>query len=390
MEGKKILKKKIIVTGGGSGGHISTAKAIIDKLRERYEINDNNFLYVGSDLGMEREKPGSSLEMKVFKNETFSKKYIRGGKLQRSLSLNGIFLLFRTILGFWDSFQILRKFKPDIIISTGGFVSVPVCLVGKMLKAKIYLHEQTAAVGLSNKIVSKYAESIFITFPISAKYFPNKKTIHTGNLVRDEIFEKYGTGPVADAVKKMLELQEEYPIIYISGGSLGSHVINETVKDSLLRLLQDYQIIIQTGDSKITNDYQLLQLEREKLSEDLKKRLCVTKYIGNEEIGTVLNNIDLFVGRSGANTVYEMGVLQIPSIFIPIPWVTHNEQMRNAKILEEVGLAKIIKEGELTPEKLQITITLFLKKVKDIDQKKLKDTFILGAADKIIDSIDLT
>lgn len=390
MEGKKILKRKIIVTGGGSGGHTSTAKAIIDTLRDKYEINDNNFLYIGSDLGMEREKPGSSLEMKVFKDETFNKKYIRGGKLQRSFNLRSILLLFRTLLGLWDSFKILRKFKPDIIISTGGFVSVPVCLVGKLLRAKIYLHEQTAAVGLSNKIVGKYAEKIFITFPRSAEYFPKKTTIHTGNLVRNEIFQKYGSGPVVDMVNKMLEIQEEYPIIYISGGSLGSHLINETVKESLMRLLQDYQIIIQTGDSKVTNDYQLLVLEREKLNEELKRRLCVTKYIDKNEIGFVLNNIDLFIGRSGANTVYEMGLLQIPSIFIPIPWVTHNEQMENARILEEVGLAKIIREGELTPEKLQITITLFLKKAKNINQEKLKNTFILGATDKIIESINLS
>jgi UDP-N-acetylglucosamine--N-acetylmuramyl-(pentapeptide) pyrophosphoryl-undecaprenol N-acetylglucosamine transferase len=229
-EKKLPLEKKIVVSGGGSGGRISTASAIISALKKNYELNDDNFLYIGGDLGMTNEKPGNSLEQRTFANETFNKKYIRAGKLQRKFSIRGIFLLLRTFLGFVDSYKILKDFKPDIVLSTGGFVSVPVCLTAKMLKSKIYLHEQTAAVGLSNKIVSKYCEKIFIAFPSSKKYFPEEKTIHTGNLVRPEIFDKSGKGKVVEGLKKMLVQQEDLPIVYISGGSLGSHILNRTVK----------------------------------------------------------------------------------------------------------------------------------------------------------------
>ncbi len=388
MINKEVLKKRVVITGRGSGGHISSAKSIIDELDKHFILNENNFLYIGSDLGMEGEKPGNSLEMRIFKDEDFKQVYIRGGKLQRRFSFRTLYLLSRTVLGFIDAFKILNKFRPNIVISTGGFVSVPVCLVANMFKAKIFLHEQTSTVGLSNRIVSKIAEKIFVAYPSSAKYFPQGKVIHSGNLVRNEIFSTSGRGNIVEGMKKMIVQSDELPIIYISGGSLGSHIINEVVKESLPMLLQDFQLILQTGDSKVTNDYQLLCLEKEKLSEDLKERLIVTSYIKNEEIGFVLNNIDLFIGRAGANTVYELGLLRIPSILIPIPWVTHNEQLENAKILESVGLAKILHEEELTPEKLQVLLRLDSKEKLVIDEKKASEIFVLNAAEEIIKNIN--
>lgn len=388
MENSK-TEKKLVVTGGGSGGHISTASAIISALERTHKINNDNFLYIGGDLGMTNEKPGNSLEQKIFANESFNKKYIRAGKLQRNFSVHGIFLLLRTLLGFIDSYKILKDFKPDIVLSTGGFVSVPVCLTAKMLKSKVYLHEQTAVVGLSNKIVSRYCEKIFIAFPSSKRYFPKEKTIHTGNLIRPEIFYKSGKGKVTDALRKMLVLQEDLPIVYISGGSLGSHIINRTVKEALPSLLQDFQIILQTGDNREFRDYELLVKEKKKLSSNLQDRFLPTKYIGNKEIGFVLNNIDFFVGRSGANTVYEMGVLQIPSIFIPIPWVTHNEQEENAKILEKLGLAEILNEGELTPENLVLKMRRFYEKEKNYDPLEIEDIFLRNAQEKILKEIGI-
>ena len=186
----------------------------------------------------------------------------------------------------------------------------------------------------------------------------------------------------------MIEQQEEFPIIYISGGSLGSHLINKTIKQSMINLLQDFQIILQTGDSQITNDYNLLNLEKDKLEPELRERIFITKYVQDNEIGCVFNNIDMFIGRAGANTVYEMGLMSIPSILIPIPWVTHNEQMRNAEVLKDVGLARIIREGELTPEKLVMTTNLFAQEKRHVDEEKRKRIFIPNAAQKIVDNIN--
>ena len=389
MDHKKKLEKRIIVTGGGSGGHISTASSIISALDNKYILNNENFLYIGGDLGMENEKPGMSLEKKIFSSQNFNQKYIRAGKFQRKLSFKSIYLLLRTFIAFFDSFKIVRKFKPDIVISTGGFVTVPVCIVSKLFKAEIYLHEQVAAIILSNKIVSKFAKKIFLTFTASSKYFPKDKTVHTGNLVRPEIFNKSGNGKTVQPLKRMMERQETLPIVYISGGSLGSHNINRTIQASLPFILQDFQIILQTGDNKKFKDYEVLKKERNKLSEQLKDRLLVVKYVERDEIGFLLNNIDLFVGRAGANTVYEMGVLKIPSIFIPIPWVPHNEQEENAKILKELGLAEIIREGELTPECLILKMKKFYKKDKIFDEDELSKAFPTDAVDRIMENIGI-
>jgi UDP-N-acetylglucosamine--N-acetylmuramyl-(pentapeptide) pyrophosphoryl-undecaprenol N-acetylglucosamine transferase len=264
-----------------------------------------------------------------------------------------------------------------------------VCLVAKLLKAKIYLHEQTAAAGLSNRIIGRCADKIFLTFPSSKEYFPKGKTVHTGNLLRPEILNKSGTGNIVDSVKNMLVNQEEFPIIYISGGGLGSHILNITVKDALLILLQDFQIILQTGDNQTFKDYQVLNKEKEKLSKNLAKRFLPVKYVREKEIGFLLNNIDLFVGRAGANSVYEMGVLKIPSIFIPIPWVTHNEQEKNALILKELGLAEIIPQGELTPENLALKIKRFYEKPKNFDTQEIDKVFLKDAHKIILQNIGL-
>ena len=386
---KQVLDKKIIVTGGGSGGHISAALAIISKLEEKYQLDKEHFLYVGGDLGMEGEKPGNSLEQKLMKDKPFQCKYIRAGKLQRTFSFNTIRLLLRTIPGLFDSLKIIKEFRPDIVISTGGFVTVHVCLAAKLFKSQIYLHEQTATVGLTNKIVGKISEKIFITFDSSKKYFDPNKTIVTGNLVREEIFNTKGQGKVVDEVRKMKDRQSHYPIIYISGGGLGSHLINTTIKECLPSLLQKYQIILQTGDNKVFKDYNILEDVKNGLPEEMKDRFLPVKYINNTEIGFVLNNIDLYMGRSGANTVYELGVLKIPSIFIPIPWVTHNEQYENAKILKSLGLAEILPEGELIPECLPVKIDSFLKKEHLFDKEKMLSTFRTDASDLILKAIDI-
>lgn len=386
---KKQLSKRIIVTGGGSGGHISAALSVISSLEEKYILEKNHFLYVGGDLGMEGEKPGNSLEQKLMKGKSFECKYIRAGKLQRSLSFNTVRLLFRTILGLIDSYKIIKTFKPDIVISTGGYVTVSVCLIAKLLKADIYLHEQTATVGLTNKIVGKLAKKIFISFPSSLKYFPKKRTILTGNLVRPEIFETKAQGNFAENIKDMVSNRDRYPIIYISGGGLGSHLINETVKESLKMLLQKYQIILQTGDNKVFNDYKSLINYKENLEKDLKSRFLPVTFIQAKDLGYLLHNIDLYVGRAGANTVYEMGVLQIPSIFVPIPWVTHNEQYKNAEVLVNLGLAEIIQEGELTSSCLLLRIEKFLQKEKKVDMADVKEIFKTDASKAILEAIDI-
>ena len=142
-------------------------------------------------------------------------------------------------------------------------------------------------------------------------------------------------------------------------------------------------------ENKTFKDYELLVKERNNLGKELKERFFVVKYVDKNEIGFLLNNIDLFVGRAGANTVYEMGILKIPSILIPIPWVTNNEQEENAKILKDLGLAEIIREGELTAEFLIFKMKDFYKKEKSFDNEKVSNSFPIYATSTIMKNIGI-
>lgn len=385
------LDKKIVVTGGGSGGHVSAATAIIDGLKEKYPNACEQILYIGGDLAMVGEKNGRSIEQRRIEKTDIHFRKIRAGKLQRRLHPSTLFLLLRTILGIWDARKIMNEFKPDLVISTGGFVSVPVAMAAKRMNVPVYLHEQTAAIGMSNKIVAKIAKRIFTTFPQSNKHFPPEKTEHVGNAVRPAIFNTGGKGNVVDAIKEMLPIKENYPIIYVSGGGQGSHLINVTMRQMLPYLSQEFQVVLQTGDNQQLQDYEVLKKEMNKLPPNLQKRFFPTKFVNEQEIGYLFEHMDFFIGRAGANTVYEMGVMKKPSIFIPIPWVTHNEQYKNAKILENLGTSKILPEGELTAEKLFMEIkkmkAQWPKKKQEVNTAELDKVFTTDAVEKIIKSI---
>jgi len=379
--------KKFLVVGGGSGGHLSSANTIIESMLEEYFIPVENITYVGGDLGMEGEKVGNSLEQKQMINKPYKVYFIRAGKLQRQISLNTIKLLFRTFLGFIDSIRILRKEKPDIVISTGGFVSVPICILSWMNKRPIYLHEQTASVGLSNKIVGKLSKKVYVSFKDSLKYFPQNKALHVGNNVRKAIFVK---DPSENSNKEIQKLfKDKYPVIYISGGSLGSHIINRKVISSLENLLEKYSVILQTGDNQMFKDYEYAVGKKFELPEDISKRFLPIKYIDQENIGYVLNNMHLFIGRSGANTVYEIGVLKKNALFIPIPWVTHNEQYLNAKVLETVGTAKILEEKYLNESNFLAEIERLEEqlKLRSIHYEKLDELFPTNATSRMLNDI---
>lgn len=380
---------KIMITGGGSGGHISVAKSLIDSLIQDYDIPFSNIMYVGGDLGMEREKVGNSLEQKQFKGSEFKTAYIRAGKLQRRVSAKSISLLLRSLLGFSDSLKIVKKFNPTLVVSSGGFVSVPVCIAAWLKRKPIYLHEQTASVGLSNRVVGKFAKKIYVSFKDSVHFFPKQKVSHVGNIVRKDIFKKEITDRVDKQIVSLVVTNKQLPFIYISGGSLGSHSINTKIFESLKDLLKRYRVLLQTGDNEVFKDYEKGIEILNRLTSEEKERFVIKKYIDSDSIGYVLNNMEYFVGRSGANTVYEIGVLKKYALFIPIPWVTHNEQYLNAKVLNDIGTANILEERYLK----ECNITEEIKKLEEqiklrnVDEKKLENLFPTNAVSSILEDI---
>ncbi|KKR06159.1 MAG: hypothetical protein UT34_C0001G0199 [candidate division WS6 bacterium GW2011_GWF2_39_15] len=387
MQNKQKLDKKILVTGGGSGGHVSVATAFIDALSERFSDINDHILYVGSDLGMVGEKNSVSVEQRRMADRNIKFVSLRAGKLQRRLELTTILLLFRTLLGVVDAFGYIREFRPDLVFCTGGYLGVPIAIASWFYRIPIYLHEQTAAVGMSNSFVGKIAKRVYITFPTSEKYFNKEKVLHTGNLLRPSIFKVHPKADIGGALQIMKK--NGLPVIYVSGGGQGSHIINTLIRDMLKYSLMEYQILLQTGDNQIFKDYDVIYKEWKKLPANLQNRLFVTKFVTDDDIGAVFKAADLYLGRSGANTVYELGVMKIPSILIPIPWVTHNEQELNANILKDLGLGRVILEGEATGSKLHAEIKdmLLLKKKRNLDADAIEKVFVLNAKEAIMEDL---
>jgi len=384
QESKTKLNKKIVITGGGSGGHISPAQAVIEILESRYTNALEQILYIGGNLPMEGEKDGESVEQKIFKSSKINFVAIRAGKLQRYFKLSTIKSLFNVLGGIFDAYKELKQFKPDLIFSTGGFVTVPVCFVGWIMHIPVYIHEQTAAVGLTNKITSLFAKQIFITFSASFKHFPRKKTLLTGNPVRKDIFKNNPDKQWTKVLNKMrnIMVEQSKPIILVVGGGQGSHLFNETIGNALTALLKKYQIIISTGSNTQLQDYEMLMRKKDKLPEESQDSFFPTKFIEKENIGAVFANSQLVISRAGANFVYELGILKKRTIFVPIPWVTNNEQEKNARTLERQDLASIILEKEFTTERLLTEIDNTITKAipKDFDNS----LFPIDAAKKIV------
>lgn len=380
--------KKILITGGGSGGHVSVASGLIQGIKEKHPELFENLVYVGGDLGMVGEDFGNSLEQRRFKDAPFETRYIRAGKLQRKLSFSSIKLLFRTILGIFDSFKILKEENPELIFSTGGFVSVPVALVGWVKGIPIYLHEQTAAVGLANRVVGKFAKRIYIAFDSSKEYFSEERTKLVGNIVRKAVTE-FEVEQVQENIRDIVTNNTKYPLIYISGGGLGSHLINEKVLEEIYKLVNKYRIILQTGDNRNFKDYDKAIEVRNKLPKEKQEMFLPIKFIGDQSIGYVYHYMDLFLGRAGANSVYEIGVLSKPSIFVPIPWVTNNEQYENAKVLERAGLSEIIEEDEFKNIELVKRVEEGIKKLPKecLNLEELKSNFPTNAVEIVLNDL---
>lgn len=385
--------QKIAVTGGGSGGHTVTALAVIEELIARDESIIDRIIFIGGGKGMEGEKLVVSLEERMAEERGMPFVKIRSGKLQRSFSVRSLLGLAGVIGGLIDSVSIFKREDIGLVFSSGGYVTVPVCFVAWLKRVPVVIHEQTACVGLANKIASWFAKKILVGFPDSARYFPEKKVVVVGNTVRKALlYERQWPRSTVAKLRKFKARSEQYPVVLIAGGGQGSHLLNSIVMVAMKSLISHFHLILITGDNKVNRDYDRLVAESKKLSSEQRSRLIITKYASAGELGAYFHGTDVFVGRSGALFVYELGALGIPSVLIPIPWVTHNEQFHNARVLEEIGLANIVSEGVLSPEILFQEVQRMVTRIRGgllrVDEKRRAKLFGIDAAKKIVDELE--
>jgi len=368
---------KIVFTGGGSGGHTMPAVSLINSLKEKSSKDNKKIeiLYIGSHNGIEKE---------IVQKNHINYRSISTGKLRRYFSIKNFIDLFRIVKGLVDSFFILKKFKPNLLFSTGGFVAVPPVVVANLLGIKTVIHEQTIDAGLANKISSKFADKVCLTFKESEKYFPKNKVIVTGIPLREKIYQSD-----IDGAKKRFGFDYSRPTVFFTGGGLGCHTLNKISLRVIPLLLEKVNVIYQSGNSNEGEDYRLLEEMASKLSSEKRANFKLFNFV-NDEIADIFKITDLAIGRSGAGTVCELAALKIPAIFIPLAIATKNEQYKNAKLLSDIGSAIIIEETNLNENFLIGTIESILftdklsimknnfEKMKSIDGRDLLLELILN------------
>lgn len=325
---QKVINNKILLTGGHA---VTTALATIQEIKKQKP--DAKLFWISSNRPIEGKKV-SYLESDVFPKYGVESHYISAGRIQRRFSKYTIPSFVKIPIGVVQAFMLIFQIKPKVIISFGGYAGFPSVVAGRFLGIPVVLHEQTVAVGLANKVSGRFASKVALASPSSSKYFDPKRVVITGNPMMSEILEV--------EEKKSLP---KIPTILITGGSRGSQIINNTVEKILPELLKKYKVIHQTGEL----DYELF-LEKSKHLGTQNYEVYAT--ISPTEMGRMYERADLYIGRSGANTVSEILCCKIPSILIPIPWTRFDEQNLNANKAKDAGVATILPESELSPQNL--------------------------------------
>lgn len=348
--------KKIVMTGGGTAGHVTPNVALMPALKEAgYDIH-----YIGSYTGIEKE---------LIEAQKIPYTGIASGKLRRYFDLKNISDPFRVIKGFAQAIGLMHKIKPDIVFSKGGFVSVPVVLAAKTCGIPAIIHESDITPGLANKIAIKGAKKVCCNFPETLKYLPADKAVLTGSPIRRELL----SGNKENAYKLCGFPAEKKPVLLIIGGSLGSRAINEAVRKVLNELLKDFHIIHLCGKGN--------------LDESLNGITGYAQFeYASSELTDMLALADIAISRAGANSICELLALHKPNILIPLSAAaSRGDQILNANSFEKQGFSYVIKEEDVTDE-------ILLSAVKEV--YKNRQTYIdamsnSGQMDSIATIIDL-
>ncbi len=312
--------KKILLTGGGTAGHVTPNIALLPSLKKLgYEIK-----YMGSYDGIEK---------KLIEELGIEYIGISSGKLRRYWSLKNFTDPFRVIKGFSEAKKYMKEYKPDIVFSKGGFVSVPVVLAADKYKIPVIIHESDMTPGLANKIAIPHAQKICHNFPETAQYLPKGKSVLTGSPIRKELLS--GNKELG---LHMCNFTADKPIIMVIGGSLGAVAVNQIVRDSLDILLKDFQIVHLCGKGKIDE------------SLNNKAGYIQFEYIKNE-LKDLFAMSDIIISRAGANAICEILALKKPNLLIPLSArASRGDQILNAESFRKQGFSLVLDEDTLTKE----------------------------------------
>lgn len=359
---------KIIFTGG----HFSPAYAVIKRIQK-----EHNVAVIGRRYAFEGHQ-NETLEYLQCKKDKIPFFEINAGRLQRKFTKYSAQSVVKFPNGVIQAIKILRDQKPDVVVTFGGYVGLPIAIASYVLRIPVVLHEQTQKAGLSSKIIGRFASKILISFDSSIPYFPKHKTVLTGNPIREEIFQK----------RDIKKFHTTRPLIYITGGSTGAHAINMTVSKILPDLTSNYFVVHQTG-SQDTNDFENLVNLRAQLTTSTRENYIVEKFFSPIEVAYLFQNASLVVSRAGINTVTELLALGTVALLIPLQYGQQNEQKDNAMLMSSTGLGEYLLQENITAQKLLEKMRDMIKEQKNYKkhaQNALKYIH-KDAVDKIIEQI---
>jgi len=353
------MTKTIIITGG----HHNSALVIANYLVAR----GHRVLWIGHKFTSSSDKSLSAEFMEISKSGIPFLE-LKTGKFYRKYNP---FEYLKIAFGFMQSLIYLKTNKPDLIISFGGYLAVPVVITGWLLGIPAITHEQTVTAGWANKAISHFVKEILLTHPSSKKNYPAGKSHVVGLPIRPELLDK--------SLKKKFTP----PLIYIICGKQGSHIINQALFPLIPQLVQKFTVVHQTGSHSVYKDYDKARRVKDSLGE-FKNRYVHAPYFYAKESAVFMQSAQIIVSRSGAHLAYEISLLRKNSVFIPISWASHNEQYLNAKLAKNFTSAVIINEDQLTSQSLLDAIN---KALKLPPKKKPVKTLPTDATKEIISAI---
>ncbi|MDT8316770.1 MAG: undecaprenyldiphospho-muramoylpentapeptide beta-N-acetylglucosaminyltransferase [bacterium] len=331
----------MIIAGGGTGGHLFPAIAVAGELK--YINGENDVLFVGTKNG---------IESRVLPDEGWPVKFITAGALKGRGLFGMIIGLLKAAYGLMESLSLIRRFGPDIILGVGGYVSAPLVLAGRLSGVKTAIHEQNAMPGLTNRILGKIVNKIFITYPESKRFFPSLKVLVTGNPVRREIKDAFqkeeGDKKSGDAFN-----------LLIFGGSRGAASINRAVSEAFTghagKMLNKMNIVHQTG----LDDFERIRQIYKDSADNPDIRVKAVPFI--KDMTSAYRKADLVVCRAGATTIAELVAAGRPSILVPYPFASDDHQRLNAKAMVDAGAAIMMDDGKLDGSRLSEEIATLLE-----------------------------
>ena len=341
-------KVKVILSGGGTGGHIYPALTIADQIKKLCPEAEISF--VGTQQGLEKD---------IIPRYGYPLKFIEVAGFKRSLSLDTLRSAGKLFEGLYDAWQIIKKERPDLVIGTGGYVCGPIVFMAALHGIPCCIQEQNAMPGVTNKILSRYVRKVFLGYKEAGKYFPGKaELVYTGNPIRTEILQHEKLAAI-----KELGLDPNKKTILVSGGSRGARSINTAMLEAELALSgrQEVQVLHATGDV----NYEKYMQEVKKLG-GVGDNIVIKPYLHNMPVA--LAAADLAVFRAGAIGLAELMAKGVPSVLVPYPYATANHQEFNARAVEAKGAAKVILDKELNGERILEAIEHLLVHAKELEK----------------------